>query len=80
MKPTPADLLTRFSYHSPASAPNPAAVTNAHSVVRGVLHSAAEQIAAFCPAGRELALALTKIEEAMFWANAAIARNHEAMS
>lgn len=28
-----------------------------------------------CPASRELSLALTKLEEVMFWANAAIARN-----
>lgn len=27
----------------------------------------------YCPAGRELNLALTKIEEAVMWANAAIA-------
>ena len=28
-----------------------------------------------CPESRELALALTKLEEAVMWANAAIARN-----
>lgn len=28
-----------------------------------------------CPPSRELSLALTKLEEVMFWANAAIARN-----
>jgi len=30
-----------------------------------------------CPKSRELSLALTKIEEAVFWANAAIARNEK---
>ncbi|MER7726403.1 hypothetical protein [Streptomyces sp. NPDC096323] len=34
----------------------------------------ADQINEQVPAGREQALALTKVEEAMFWANAAIAR------
>lgn len=28
-----------------------------------------------CPKSRELSLALTKLEEAIFWANASIARN-----
>ena len=28
-----------------------------------------------CPPSRELSLALTKLEEVMFWCNAAIARN-----
>jgi hypothetical protein len=30
-----------------------------------------------CPVSRELSLALTKLEEAMLWANAAIARNED---
>jgi hypothetical protein len=30
------------------------------------------------PAGRELSLALTKLEEAMMWANDGIARNQQA--
>ena len=30
---------------------------------------------AFCPESRERSLALTKIEEAVMWANASIARN-----
>lgn len=35
----------------------------------------AEEIVATTPPSREQALALTKLEEACFWANAAIARN-----
>lgn len=30
-----------------------------------------------CPPSRELSLALTKLEETLFWANAAIARNEK---
>lgn len=30
-----------------------------------------------CPPSRELSVALTKLEEVMFWANAAIARNEQ---
>jgi hypothetical protein len=32
-------------------------------------------VASTCPNNREHALAITKIEEAVFWANASIARN-----
>lgn len=30
-----------------------------------------------CPPSRELSLALTKVDEAVFWANASIARNEK---
>ncbi|MHC4277743.1 MAG: Acb2/Tad1 domain-containing protein [Planctomycetota bacterium] len=43
--------------------------------VREILGSAARLIAKRVPEGRELSLALTKLEEAMFWADAGIARN-----
>ena len=46
------------------------------SNVRNYLLEAAEKIDAELPpgAGRERALVMTKLEEAMFWANAGIAR------
>lgn len=34
-------------------------------------------LVALCPEGRERSLALTHIEEAVMWANAAIARHHD---
>lgn len=35
-------------------------------------------IDAVCPDSREKSLAMTKLEEVMFWANASIARNQKA--
>jgi hypothetical protein len=35
------------------------------------------QLQYLCPGSRELSLAITKLEEAVFWANAAIARNEK---
>ena len=35
----------------------------------------AELLYQFCPPSRELSLAITNLEQAMFWANASIARN-----
>ncbi len=34
-------------------------------------------LVASCPESRELSLALTKLEECIFWANASIARNEK---
>ncbi len=45
-----------------------------HHEVREVLRSAARHLSGVVPEGRELSLALTKLEEAMMWANAGIAR------
>lgn len=66
------DIENRFAYHPPKDEAN----KNAHEGVRAALKTVAHQIDASpdIPNGREKALALTKLEEAMFWANAAIAR------
>lgn len=45
------------------------------SAVRGACKVTAQVVLNVTPASREQSLALTKLEEAMFWANAAIARN-----
>lgn len=44
--------------------------------IRYDLQFAASMIALRVPPGREQALALTKLEEAMFWANAGISRTN----
>lgn len=64
------DIENRFTYHPPKDA----AAVQAHEAVRAALKTTAHFVAGAIPAGREAALALTKLEEAMFWANAAIAR------
>jgi hypothetical protein len=66
----PADIAHRFTHHAPATPER----ANTHATLRGACAGLAAQILDLCPPGREQALALTKIEEAMFWGNAAIAR------
>lgn len=64
-----ADIANRFAFH-PATTEEK---RDAHTSVR--LHCAdlAHYIVDHTPAGREQSLALTKLEETMHWANAAIA-------
>ncbi|CAL9480721.1 Acb2/Tad1 domain-containing protein [Streptomyces sp. enrichment culture] len=66
----PAELTRRFAYRPPTTPDR----TAAHATLRGACAGLAAQITDLCPPGREQALALTKVEEAMFWANAALAR------
>lgn len=64
------ELEDRFNYHPPRDGTDVAR----HHRVRNVLFDAARAIVEEVPEGRERAAALTRIEEAMFWANAGIAR------
>ncbi len=72
-----ADLPNRFCYHSP---PDHIAVGR-HAAIRQVLLKAAEACihevteGVGDAGGREVAVALTNLEQAMFWFNAALARN-----
>ena len=63
------ELENRFTYHAPKG----------NQADRyGLIRAAGLELAAFidvqCPESREKSLALTKIDEAVMWANAAIAR------
>jgi len=61
-----------FAYHAPTG--NKA---QSHELVRNKCQFLAQTLDSLCPPSRELSLAKTKLEEAMMWANAAIARNPE---
>jgi hypothetical protein len=64
------DIQNRFDYHPPKDE----YVKTQHEDVRAACKYVAEFFGDTLPEGREKALAMTKLEEAMFWANAAIAR------
>lgn len=64
-----AELDRRFSFH-----PADDDAASCHEAVRAAARGMALSVLQVTGPGREQALALTKIEEAMMWANAAIAR------
>jgi hypothetical protein len=64
-----AEIDTRFTYHAPKEG-QPARYT----VLRDAAKAFAELIVKHTPESREQSLALTSLEEAVFWSNAAIAR------
>jgi hypothetical protein len=73
MAVTTEELNRRFDYHPPTDP----AVREAHEKARALVKQVAVDLLELCPeaAGRESALTLTALEEAMFWTNAAIARH-----
>lgn len=64
------ELCNRFKYH----APNQLKV-ELHQGVREGCETLAEYLNNLLVDGREKSVAITKLEEVMFWANAFIARN-----
>lgn len=63
------ELATRFTYHQPK-----AGQPERYEGIREMARRFALHLVAECPEGREQSLALTKLEEAVMWANASIAR------
>ena len=64
------DLENRFTYHAPKPGQ-----PEKYTVIRDRGKDLAYLIQHNCPVSRERSLALTKLEEAIMWANAAIARH-----
>lgn len=67
---TDEEIEHRFTYHAPKPTQPPR-----YETIRGMASDLAFLINRVCPPSRELSLALTKLDEVVFWANASIARN-----
>ena len=64
------DLANRFKYHPPTDGQ-----AERYQDLRDQGYNLALLISRRCPPSRERSLAITNLEQALFWANAAIARN-----
>ena len=64
------DIIKRFTHHVPATEQ----VRATHDYVREEFKAFALQLIPELPDGREKSLAATALEEASFWAHAAVAR------
>jgi hypothetical protein len=64
------DIENRFTYHAPKEGQ-----PQKYQAIRDKAKELAILIDEHCPQSREQSLSLTKVEEAVMWANASIARN-----
>lgn len=67
---TNEDLINRFMHHVPK-----AGQPQIYSAIRQKALEFAQLINEKCPESREKSLAITKLEEVMFFANASVARS-----
>lgn len=65
------DIVNRFRFHAPKSDD----ISAAHVRISTACMDLSLELNAMIPDGREKSLVLTHLEEAAFWANAAIARH-----
>lgn len=64
------EIIKNFSYHAPKEGQ-----PEMYEAIRNKALLLAAYINEYCPDSREKSLAMTKLEEAVMWANASIARN-----
>lgn len=69
-----ADIENRFAFHAATTDEK----RDAHTSVRQACRRLADFVNENVPDGREKSLAITRIEDAMLWANAGIARTNPA--
>jgi hypothetical protein len=67
---SPDDIANRFDFHAATTEEK----RNEHTSIRQSCRRLADYLNERLPEGREKSLAITHLEEAMFWSNAAIAR------
>lgn len=65
------DVENRFTYHPPKDTVQ----RDKYQLLREKCKMLAKEILRQTPPSREQSVAITKLEEVMFWANAAVARN-----
>ena len=63
------EMANRFTYHAPKEGQQ-----LKYELIREKGHQLALHLVSMCPESRELSVALTKLDEVVMWANAAIAR------
>lgn len=66
------DLLNRFTFH-PVDSEDTA---RTYELIRHNARELALGLTEICPSSRELSLAVTHLEQVVFWANAAVARHN----
>lgn len=66
------EIDARFTYHCPTDEQ-----AKKYTSIRSRARAFAELIDVSCPDSREKSLAITKLEEAVMWANASIARRED---
>lgn len=69
----PLDIENRFAFHAATTEEK----RDAHTSVRQQCRVLADFLNEKLPEGREKSLAITHLEEVMFWGNAGLARNNE---